>query len=856
MSLNQQLVDYAYDPLAWAQLINQTSCIGIPPATIKKLPCMFPAIPQSGQITWTCPAGSFCVGKKEITSCTPGFYCPENSIQPVYCPPGYYCKDPTSVAVCPLGQFCPRGTVKPKSCGIILAYCPEGSSTAPKFLVLLVFLIIALAIYFLYQWKAKTDMIRESKRKSQLDQTALKARLDDKPDIKALEKTFTIEFDDLGLKLPNGIEIMKGVSGTLYSGRTCAIMGPSGAGKTTFVTLLTGKVSRTSGSVKLNGKPDELSNYSKLIGYVPQEDIMIRELTVRDILMHSARMRLPRSWPYPQVKEKVNEIITFLGMSHVSSSIIGNEEERGVSGGQRKRVNIGMELCAEPSVLFLDEPTSGLDSSTSFDVCQNLRQIAIQQGLTVAAVIHSPSPATFRQFDDFLLLGKGGRVIYMGPREGALGYFEAIGFTCPPVESPSDYFMDVATGVVPSEFEPGFVPTDLFTYWEQRANIRTLFANKRRMTAEEAILAAKEYHRLTPTLKAQAKKEEKTEPAPKQETLALIVDFAGKAFSSLAVEAFEFSKDVGLEFLDFLRDTARAITGRNDPVRNTQPFYLQLWFLIKRAFNQVYRDVGATMVDLAMNFAAGIFISIAIQSMGYLGGNPEEICAWAPYNLFYQCKNPTDTLKIAGMFISLGSMFAGISIAGNTFGREKVVYWRDTAAGMPVLPYYLAKVIVDIPRIILGAISYFIALIMFFPYAQSWVNLLGMILMLHFYSFALGYALSTAVTYQKLSLYGVGLSLLWALVLSGVNPSLNDVSEFPSIIAWVWKVSVPRWMIEAFYIKEVTALPFKERNLPNGPDQYLWDNYGSDFYHSIAITLGWHVLAILGLKVFNRIKQK
>lgn len=153
---------------------------------------------------------------------------------------------------------------------------------------------------------------------------------------------------------------MSNVTGQLSAGRTTAVMGPSGAGKTTFVTLLTGKVKRTAGSVLINGRSDELSNYKKLVGYVPQEDIMLRELSVREVLMHSARMRLPSDWKYQRIKAKVNEIISFLGMSHVMNSIIGNEEERGISGGQRKRVNIGMELVAEPSILFLDEPTSGM----------------------------------------------------------------------------------------------------------------------------------------------------------------------------------------------------------------------------------------------------------------------------------------------------------------------------------------------------------------------------------------------------------------------------------------------------------------------------------------------------------------
>lgn len=238
-----------------------------------------------------------------------------------------------------------------------------------------------------------------------------------KQELSRLGLTFDIKFDNLGLTLGNGLTIMKGVSGELKSGRTCAIMGPSGAGKTTFVTLLMGKAARTSGEISINGKSEELSKYKKLIGYVPQEDVMLRELTVREILMHSARMRLPANWPFERVKSKVLEIINALGLDGVIDNVIGNEEERGISGGQRKRVNIGMELVSEPTVLFLDEPTSGLDSSTAYEVCSMLKNIARQQGLTVGAVIHSPSPSTFKQFDDFLLLGKGGRVIYFGALE-------------------------------------------------------------------------------------------------------------------------------------------------------------------------------------------------------------------------------------------------------------------------------------------------------------------------------------------------------------------------------------------------------------------------------------------------------
>ncbi|CAG8500378.1 14161_t:CDS:2, partial [Cetraspora pellucida] len=148
------------------------------------------------------------------------------------------------------------GTVHPVSCDR-LAMCPAGSSKGNKF------------------------MLKNAKYNRLL--TEQKLRLERTLD--PVKKTFDIEFENLGLVLPSGIEIMKGVSGKLAHGRTCAIMGPSGAGKTTFVSLLTGKAKRTSGTVKVNGVIEPLEKYRKLIGFVPQEDVMLRELTVRDILV-------------------------------------------------------------------------------------------------------------------------------------------------------------------------------------------------------------------------------------------------------------------------------------------------------------------------------------------------------------------------------------------------------------------------------------------------------------------------------------------------------------------------------------------------------------------------------------------
>jgi len=145
------------------------------------------------------------------------------------------------------------------------------------------------------------------------------------------------KFSDLSLTLPNGKPVLRGVTGEIRSACMTAIMGPSGAGKTTFMNVLCGKVDRTSGQLWISGQEAEINQFKKLIGYVPQEDIMIRELTVRENILHSARIRLPASWTKQEIEEFTDAVIDALNLSHVAHTRIGDETTRGISGGQRKR---------------------------------------------------------------------------------------------------------------------------------------------------------------------------------------------------------------------------------------------------------------------------------------------------------------------------------------------------------------------------------------------------------------------------------------------------------------------------------------------------------------------------------------
>ena len=138
---------------------------------------------------------------------------------------------------------------------------------------------------------------------------------------------------------------------------------------------------------------------------------MIRTLSVKETLLFSAKTRLPSDLSNKEKHKMVNTTLKLLGLDEIKHSLIGDEVVRGISGGQRKRVNIGIEVVSDPTVLFLDEPTSGLDSSSSKEVITALNKLAHNLKLTIAAVIHQPRYEIFSLFDDVLLLGKGGKTV-------------------------------------------------------------------------------------------------------------------------------------------------------------------------------------------------------------------------------------------------------------------------------------------------------------------------------------------------------------------------------------------------------------------------------------------------------------
>ena len=205
-----------------------------------------------------------------------------------------------------------------------------------------------------------------------------------------------------------------------------AIMGGSGAGKSTLFNVLSGTAKPCRGSVRINGidiyeRPKEVEG---IIGFVPQNDFLIEDLTVYQNLFYAAQLCFDGA-SKDEIEALVMQTLASLGLVEVKDSKVGNPLQKTISGGQRKRLNIGLELLREPSVLFVDEPTSGLSSHDSENIMELLKQLSLR-GKMVFVVIHQPSSDIFKMFDKLLILDSGGYQIYYGSPIKAVTYFKNI----------------------------------------------------------------------------------------------------------------------------------------------------------------------------------------------------------------------------------------------------------------------------------------------------------------------------------------------------------------------------------------------------------------------------------------------
>mmetsp|Transcript_15252 Transcript_15252/g.18569 ORF Transcript_15252/g.18569 Transcript_15252/m.18569 type:complete len:1068 (+) Transcript_15252:124-3327(+) len=576
-----------------------------------------------------------------------------------------------------------------------------------------------------------------------------------------------LTFENLSLSIPLGggdsFNVVDEVSGRLKEKTMTALMGGSGAGKTSMLNALCGRAyyGEVTGKIFLNGIEVDMDQHKSIMGFVPQDDIVYAELTVRENFMFSGRFQLPSSTPRTEIETLAENTMANLGLSRVADSLVGDVRTRGVSGGEKKRVNIGLELMAKPRILFLDEPTSGLDSSSADLVMKSLKALVTNQGVTICTVIHQPRKSIFDMIDSLVLLGVGGKMVYHGPCANAQKYFEREGWVLPMGDSAADWLIDISSG----RLERGTIKNDT----KANLGIQRKFEIEKLNRASLCNYWIEYFESLDPAEKVQYQPPDATE----------IVDRTGKP--------------------SFLRQ-----------------FIIQL----ERCFLVAYRNRLTKVVDSGLIMFAAFIVSFG-STLSVATDNDPVVS----FDTFYSI-NPTRTIKILPEFFKYSlNAFRALSEYGMKMGvilsvligltatkiltSKRVEFFREAKSGYNINAYFLAvNVISTIEQGLQIMMAALVGLWLKNTTTSVW-NYLVNYLMLSWHCVSWALFLPLLVPNQNVVLV-VGLFMsLFGLLFSGVLSPVQYEELYNNRGTEIFSafVSPARFFIEAMMVSEFKCLP-------------------------------------------------
>lgn len=250
--------------------------------------------------------------------------------------------------------------------------------------------------------------------------------------------------------------ILSNITSVFQPGRLSVVVGPSGSGKTTLLSLISGmtgaqpKDATMTGEILFNGMTLHPEKITKIVGFVFQDDVILETMTVEEAIDMSVELRVNQNKTAKDALKK--RMIDISQLDKARNVVIGSPAKKGISGGERKRTAIAMELVSNPAVLLLDEPTSGLDTFTAFRIVALLKRLAHRYGRTVICTLHQPSSEIFHMIDDLFVLNEG-EMVYGGPANQLVGYFQQAGYNFHQYSNPLDVlFMEVLNRASEDEF--------------------------------------------------------------------------------------------------------------------------------------------------------------------------------------------------------------------------------------------------------------------------------------------------------------------------------------------------------------------------------------------------------------------
>ena len=552
--------------------------------------------------------------------------------------------------------------------------------------------------------------------------------------------------------------LLDNVSFKALPGDMIALMGPSGAGKTTLLLTLNGYQPPTSGVVRINGE-DLYNIYDTLrgsIGYVPQDDLVHPELTVFEAVRYSAKFRLPPDYTDDEVDALVDTTLRDLGLETVRNLQIGRPEKKILSGGQRKRVNIALELVTDPVILFLDEPTSGLAADDTTALINLLHDLTKATGKTIIMTIHQPAKDEFEKFGQVLVMGYGGVPCFFGPTQDGYKFFGA-------QQTRSGAKNDIDN------------PRDMFEMIAARE--RTILeALKQRdpnaQRAQSRKLAADEW-----------RKEYFNDANPIYRKM-----YSGR-------------REIGTG------QGQRGLPGRR-PATNGQ-----LRLLLSRYFKVKLRDTAGTVIMLAQAPIIGVLLAIVF------GGQKKSVPAWCLGALqelgrrvgrdaggdVLKSMEPTTDPTAAIFFLVVASVWFGTSNAAREIVSERAIYMRERMVNLGLLNYVFSKYIL-LAVICLIQVTVLLAIVFpalgFHGGAQTFFLQLGALFSTSLAAVALGLMLSTAVTSAEAAMALTPIALIPQVVLGGLMVLMTTVPH----LKFLMHAMPARWGFEGAIAPERKAI--------------------------------------------------
>ena len=577
---------------------------------------------------------------------------------------------------------------------------------------------------------------------------------------------YEIEAWDLYLEVPDRDNpavakvLLDHVSFKALPGDMIALMGPSGAGKTTLLLALNGYLPPTSGQVRVNGEDLYLiyDNLRGSIGYVPQDDIVHPELTVFEAVRYSARFRLPPDYTDEEIDRRVDTTLSQLGLEQVRNLQIGKPEKKILSGGQRKRVNIAMELVTDPVIVFLDEPTSGLAADDTTALVTLLHDFAKKTGKTIIMTIHQPAKDEFEKFNLALMMGYGGVPMYFGPTSpDAYRFFgswnERQGKGS--IDNPRDMF-------------------DMLNLRERPIfdHLRAQDPQAQRGTARHA--AAKEWNK----------------------------EFFNNA-NPVFQKMYSGRRAVGTE------PTTRGVPHRSSTTSG------QLGLLLSRYFKVKMRDVGGTAIMLLQAPIIGAMLALVF------GGQKDAIPFWCLGALqelmrrnpgskeaetnFLGSMQTTNDHTAAIFFLVVAAVWFGTSNAAREIVSERAVYMRERMVNLGLFNYVFSKfallaMFCVIQCTLLLGIAFFA--LGFNGGPQAFLLELAMMITTSINAAAIGLLLSTVVASSEAAMALTPIALIPQVVLGGLMVPMTT----NPMLKWFMLVMPARWGFQGTVAQERLAI--------------------------------------------------